>query len=98
MRLHLNLVYQAMNGDQALKQRYREIYRLWRRQAREALGILLPDSPHREALVHLIIAAIDGLNVQCMLETDEIPTAQMAALLVEGARVPPAAPVDAGGS
>lgn len=86
MRLHLNLVYQAMNGDQAIKQRYQEIYARWRRQARQALEKLLPESPHRETLVHLIITTIDGLNVQSMLGVDPAPTAQIAGFLVDAAR------------
>jgi AcrR family transcriptional regulator len=86
MRLHLNLVYQAMNGDQALKQRYQAIYTRWRRQARQALETLLPDSPHLETLLHLIITTIDGLNVQSMLEVDPAPTERIAAFLVNAAR------------
>jgi AcrR family transcriptional regulator len=86
MRLHLNLVYQAMHGDQGLKRRYREIYAHWRRQARQALETLLPDSPHRETLVHLIIATIDGLNVQGMLNLENAPADRIAAFLVDAAR------------
>jgi AcrR family transcriptional regulator len=86
MRLHLNLVYQAMHGDQGLKQRYQEMYAQWRRQARQALETLLPTSPHRETLVHLIITTIDGLNVQGMLNVENIPTDRIAAFLVDAAR------------
>lgn len=86
MRLHLNLVHQAMNGDQALKQRYMEIYAHWRQQARQALEALLPESPHRETLLHLIITTIDGLNVQSMLDVNQLPTDRIAAFLVDGAR------------
>ena len=86
MRLHLNLVHQAMNGDQALKQRYQTIYAHWRSQARQALETLLPDSPHRETLLHLIITTIDGITIQSMLGMDEVSTADIAGFLIGAAR------------
>ncbi len=86
MRLHLNLVHQAMHGNQILRERYQAIYARWREQARQALETLLPKSPHHETLLHLIITIVDGLNVQCMLEVDPAPTDSMAAFLVQAAQ------------
>ena len=86
MRLHLNLVHQAMNGDEALRQRYQEIYAQWRQQAREALETLLPASPHRETLLNLIITTIDGFNIQSMLGVNAGSTDAIAAFLVDAAQ------------
>ena len=86
MRLHLNLVHQAMNGDQALKERYQDIYTLWRRQARQVLETLIPNSPHRETLLSLIITTIDGINVQSMLGVKAVSAEQVADLLIDAAR------------
>ena len=86
MRLHLNLVHQAMNGDQALKQRYQAIYAHWRQQARQALETLLPDSPHRETLLHLIITTVDGINIQSMLGMNEVSMADVAGFLIGAAK------------
>ncbi len=87
MRLHLNLVHQAMNGDRALKERYQAIYAHWRQEARRALAKLLPDSPHHETMTSLIITTIDGINVQSMLEIDATSTEDVAVFLIDAARI-----------
>jgi AcrR family transcriptional regulator len=86
MRLHLNLIHQAMKGDRALKARYQAIYAHWRQEARQALAKLLPDSPHRETLTSLIIATVDGINIQSMLEIDALSTDAIAGFLINAAR------------
>jgi hypothetical protein len=42
MRLHLNLVGQAMNGNEDLKKRYQETYAYWHARALEALAACFP--------------------------------------------------------
>ncbi|MDJ0804792.1 MAG: TetR/AcrR family transcriptional regulator [Desulfobacterales bacterium] len=86
MRLHLNLVHQAMHGDRTLKERYQAIYAHWRQEARQALAGLLPDSPHRETLTSLIITTVDGINVQSMLDIDATSTEDIARFLIAAAR------------
>ncbi len=86
MRLHLNLVHQAMHGDRVLKERYQTIYAHWRREAHRALARLLPNSPHRETLTSLIITTVDGINVQSMLDIDAVSTEDMAVFLIDAAR------------
>ena len=86
MRLHLNLIHQAMKGDRALKARYQAIYAHWRQEARQALAKLLPDSPHRETLTSLIIATVDGINIQSMLEIEALSTDAIAGFLINAAR------------
>ena len=86
MRLHLNLIHQAMKGDRALKARYQAIYAHWRQEARRALAKLLPDSPHRETLTSLIIATVDGINIQSMLEIEALSTDAIAGFLINAAR------------
>ncbi|MBC2736646.1 MAG: TetR/AcrR family transcriptional regulator [Desulfobacteraceae bacterium] len=78
MRLHLNLVGQAMNGNDDLKQRYQETYAYWHARALEALSRLFPAYDDRETLAHLLITIIDGLNVQTMLGVDTVSVNDLA--------------------
>ncbi len=87
MRLHLNLVCQAMNGNDEIKTRYQEIYAYWYARALEAIERLMPDHPDRETLAHLMITTIDGLNVQTMLGVETVAEDDVARYLtarVEG--------------
>ena len=67
MRLHLNLVYQAMNGNAEIRKRYQEIYAHWQNRALEAIARLFPGLEDPETMAYLLITTIDGLNVQTML-------------------------------
>ena len=78
MRLHLNLVGQAMNGNDDLKKRYQETYAYWHARALEALSRLFPAYDDRETLAHLLITIIDGLNVQTMLGVDTVSVNDLA--------------------
>lgn len=78
MRLHLNLVGQAMNGNDDLKKRYQETYAYWHARALEALDRLFPTHDDRETLAHLMITIIDGLNVQTMLGVDTVSVNDLA--------------------
>jgi AcrR family transcriptional regulator len=78
MRLHLNLVGQAMNGNEDLKKRYQETYAYWHARALEALARLFPAYDDRETLAHLMITIIDGLNVQTMLGVDTVAVDDLA--------------------
>jgi AcrR family transcriptional regulator len=78
MRLHLNLVGQAMNGNDDLKKRYQETYAYWHARALEALARLFPAYDDRETLAHLLITIIDGLNVQTMLGVDTVSVNDLA--------------------
>lgn len=78
MKLHLNLVCQAMNGNDDLKKRYQEIYAYWHARALEALVRVFPEHNDRETLAHLMITIIDGLNVQTMLGMETVSVSHMA--------------------
>lgn len=85
MRLHLNLVHNAMKGDRSLGERYQAIYAHWRQEACRAIAKLLPDSPHRETLASLIITTVDGINIQSMLGMDTLSTDDIARFLIDAA-------------
>jgi AcrR family transcriptional regulator len=87
MRLHLNLVCQAMNGNDDLKARYQEIYAYWHSRALDALGRLYPADSDQDTLAHLLITTIDGLNVQTMLGMQTLSVEALARYLA-----PPASP------
>jgi len=78
MRLHLNLVGQAINGNDDLKKRYQETYAYWHARALEALARLFPAYDDQETLAHLLITIIDGLNVQTMLGVDTVSVNDLA--------------------
>jgi AcrR family transcriptional regulator len=84
MRLHLNLVCQAMNGNADLKTRYQEIYFYWHARALEALAHLFPEHDDRETLAHMLITTIDGLNVQTMLGLETVSAEKAAHFLAAG--------------
>ena len=90
MRLHLNLVYQAINGNEDLKKRYQETYAYWHARALEAIVRLFPAHVDRETLAHMLITTIDGLNVQTMLGLETVSEQKAARFLTAGA--------DAGGT
>ena len=85
MRLHLNLVCQAMNGNEDLRKRYRETYAYWHARALEALVRLFPAHEDLETLAHLLITTIDGLNVQTMLGLETVSEKKAARFLAAGA-------------
>jgi hypothetical protein len=85
MRLHLNLVCQAMNGNADLQKRYQEIYAYWHARAVEALERMFPDHRDRTTLAHLMITTIDGLNVQTMLGIDTVSSDAAARFLASSA-------------
>jgi len=85
MRLHLNLVYQAMRGNEDLRERYRETYAYWHARAREALLRLFPDHDDHSTLAHMLITTIDGLNVQTMLGLETVSAKKAARFLAAGA-------------
>lgn len=85
MRLHLNLVYQAMNGNEEVKKRYQETYAYWHARALEALARIFPQHDAPETLAHLMITIIDGLNVQTMLGLETVSTRKAARFLANAA-------------
>ena len=85
MRLHLNLVYQAMNGNEDLKKRYQQTYAYWHDRTLEALRRLFPEHDDRETLAHMLITTIDGLNVQTMLGLETVSEHKAARFLTAGA-------------
>lgn len=95
MRLHLNLVVQAMNGNEDLKRRYRETYAYWQARALEALIRLFPEHDDPETLAHLLITTIDGLNVQTMLGLETVSEEKAARFLAAGASFGARSPSDA---
>ena len=87
MRLHLNLVYQAMNGNDEVKKRYQQTYAYWHARALEALLRIFPQHEDPETLARLLITIIDGLNVQTMLELETISAKKAARFLADAAAI-----------
>ena len=87
MRLHLNLVYQAMNGNDEVKKRYQQTYAYWHARALEALLRIFPQNEDPETLARLLITIIDGLNVQTMLELETVSAKKAARFLADAAAI-----------
>ena len=85
MRLHLNMVYQAMNGNADLRKRYQETYAYWHARALEALVRLFPAHEDHDTLAHMLITTIDGLNVQTILGVATVSEQKAARFLAAGA-------------
>jgi AcrR family transcriptional regulator len=72
-RLHLNLIQQAITGNERIREKLAGRYKDWIRNAEEGLKSTITDEYDRTLIAQLIIAAIDGLNIQLILGTGEIP-------------------------
>ncbi len=86
IQLHLGLVQQAISGNDDLKRRFLEKYREWKSSVVEGLSRLLPDHEDPEMISHLIVAAVDGINIQSVLGMDDIPIEKIAAHITGGGR------------
>jgi len=78
IKLHLNLVQQAISGNEILKNRLQKKYLEWKATVIEGMTALMPDQKYPEALAHIIVATIDGLNIQSMLGVENIPIGDVA--------------------
>jgi len=81
IQLHLGLVEQAMSGNENLKRRLIEKYREWKSLVVEGLTRLIPGHEDPEMMAHLIIAAVDGINIQSVLGMDDVPIEPIASYL-----------------
>lgn len=83
-KLHLYLLQDAVTSHPELKQQFRQKYREWRETIELGLqhigGVRAVNHP---ILSHLLLALLDGLIIQTMLEVDDLPLAGVAKYLVD---------------
>jgi AcrR family transcriptional regulator len=71
-RLHIYLVREAVTDSPKLLERFKITYASWKKNLIENISKLYPDCGDKEALAGFVIASIDGLVIQNLLEIDDI--------------------------
>ncbi len=82
-KLHLYLLSDAGTTNTPLKEKFKEQYKEWRNTLQYGLDKILPaQNQKNEVLSYLILAALDGLIIQRLFGTEEIPVEEIVKLLV----------------
>jgi len=82
-KLHLYLFSDAGTTNTALKEKFKEQYKEWRKTLKYGLDkVLSSQSNKNEVLSYLILAALDGLIIQKLFGTEAIPIEEIVKLLV----------------
>ena len=82
-RIHMYLLCEAITGNEPLRERIKLKYIQWRTTLQEEINKYLhEDIDDSEAYSFLIISIVDGLVVQSILKTEEIPFEKIASFLV----------------
>lgn len=82
-RLHLYLLSDAGTTNTALKAKFKEQYKEWRKMLQDGLDKVLPSQSRKnEVLSYLILAALDGFVIQRLFITEAIPIEEIVKLLV----------------
>ena len=77
------LLCEAITGNEPLRERIKLKYIQWRTTLQEEINKYLhEDIDDSEAFSFLIISIVDGLVVQSILKTEEIPFEKIASFLV----------------
>ncbi|MCU0598511.1 MAG: TetR/AcrR family transcriptional regulator [Desulfobacterales bacterium] len=66
-RLHIYLIQQALNGNDALMERFQKKYREWYEMMRDGFEKIEPGSGDYTKLSLLIVASLDGFLIQSLL-------------------------------
>lgn len=81
-KLHLYLISDAIISNNSLKERFREKYKEWRTMLEDGIRLVERNSKaNYELLSHVLLVAIDGLTIQCMLGVEDIPLKSIATFL-----------------
>ncbi|SCH14401.1 MULTISPECIES: TetR/AcrR family transcriptional regulator [unclassified Romboutsia] len=82
-RIHMYLLCEAITGNEPLRERIKLKYIQWRTTLQEDINKYLHENiDDSEAFSFLLISIIDGLVVQSILKTEEIPFEKVASFLV----------------
>lgn len=81
-KLHLYLLQDAITGNEKLSAKFREKYDEWRKLIEKEVEKVLKDTGEQSAvLAYIIVAAIDGLVIQSIINQQKIPVEQIAGWL-----------------
>lgn len=82
-RIHMYLLCEAITGNEPLRERIKIKYIQWRTALQEEIHISLNEnSRDSEALSFLLMSVVDGLVVQSILKSEEIPFEKIASFMV----------------
>ncbi len=66
-KLHIYLIHDAIAGNSAIKKRFKETYKEWRRMLEYGLDKVMKDRKDHKVLAELVLTVIDGALIQNML-------------------------------
>ncbi len=76
-KLHLYLIYDGISGNEAARNRVREIYQHWKDTVKEGLSQIIGEDSNKEILAELTLACLDGIFIQASLGIKDIPIEEM---------------------
>lgn len=80
-RLHIYLLREAVTDSPQLMKRFQSTYKSWKELLKDSLLKIYPRSEDIDAIVSFIIASIDGLIIQNLLNVDDISPGRYAKLI-----------------
>ena len=83
-KIHLHLLNEALSRDCSLIERLRGSYRHWFSIMEDALTQLLPAEKDCGALARALVASLDGMIIQGLLNLDDIPMERLVPSLING--------------
>lgn len=83
-RMHLYLINEAMSRNPGLLKPLARSYRNWFRILEEAFVKILPEGADREAIARGLVATLDGLIIQKILNLDDIPLERIVEVETKG--------------
>lgn len=81
-RVHMYLLCEAITGNESLKERIMVKYIEWRKTLKSEIEKTIGTSESSDALSFLLVSIVDGLVVQSLLKTEEIPFEDIAEFLI----------------
>ncbi|HEX2978834.1 MAG TPA: TetR/AcrR family transcriptional regulator [Anaerolineaceae bacterium] len=84
-KLHHYLIEQAITENGNLKERFAEKYQEWLGVLAKGLSRIFPPTIDRETLTYIIITCLDGLVIQSILGTKQVPIEPVVAYLADSA-------------
>lgn len=80
-RLHIYLLREAVTDSPELKEKFHNIYKKWQSMLQEAILELFPGISDPEAVSAFIVASVDGLVIQNLLDIEKVPTKRFVSLI-----------------
>lgn len=84
-KLHLYLLNDAITDNKSLAEKFEKRYKNWREMLTDGINKVLPKkNGNHEALSYLILALLDGLIIQRLFGTKDIPLDEIINIIIKG--------------